>query len=238
MRRRISAVLALLVCCPAGGCGSPSERHEKVTTLAAPVNVAPAVGDFVLYGTNSVLVRSRAVVMGGDVGVQLDGDGPLLMSGVELGVDTFANLDPTRNVLGAAIRLKNKCVVGDVHAIVLDCQNCDHGVWGSWPPMPAMPSAFLAAPSAEPLVVPNGGTVQLGPDQARGSVWLKKDALLRLEGGVYHFDDVEMDQGAWVQALPRDHSRRESFPRSEAQPHRTCGWHRAIRGGRSPGRLG
>jgi Dictyostelium (slime mold) repeat/Galactose oxidase, central domain len=201
MRRAVA--LAFVAISLLGGCNSdePEPLGTVAATAAVPLNLAPTVEDFVVYGRNSVQIGNQAVVLGADVGTELDGDGPFLSTGFELGVGTFATVDPAYNLLAAAVRLKNKCTVGDVQALTVDNQNCSTGAMGAWPSMPSFPPALLASPTAEPLTVANGGTVQLGSDEARGDVWLKKDGLLRLEGGVYHFENVQLDQGAWIQAL-------------------------------------
>ena len=200
MQRRVTFALLAAVVCHACGYKSDPPKQSITAAVASPINSAPTIEDFVLFGTHSVLVRSQAEVLGADVGVQLDTDGPFLMSGYELGIDTFATVDPGQNLLAAAVRLKNKCSVGDVQALAVDNQNCTTGVLGTWPAMPGLPSALVASPATDLVVVPNGGTVQLGPDEAHGDVHVKKDGVLLLEGGDYHFNDVLLDQYGWIQA--------------------------------------
>ena len=195
--------LWLVVALAAIASGASCRRTEpSVTASRRALNLTPAIGDFAVYGDNSVAIRDRVEITGGDVGVRKRGtSGPFLVPGYELALTSEAKVATTRTVIGNRVLLQDRALVGDVQADQLTSETSTYAALYPLPTtMPQLP------PLAE--VTPGSTTVQLAMEETRildpgryGAVSAAYKSVLRLRGGIYHWASLQLGDEARIEAL-------------------------------------
>jgi hypothetical protein len=203
--RRRSALAFLAVGLFFSACGpdrdEPNGRDsgaEPIASARAQLRMNPAVSQFVVYAANSLSLKDRAAVHGGDVGVQLATGGPFLVSGYQAGLASDSRIDTNRDLLAARVLLKDRARVGDVEATTLTNQFGSYANQYPLPTMPAMPSAVTPAPGSTAYSVSSGQTRSMAAG-AYGAVSVQ--GTLKLTGGTYELASLTLGNDARVEVL-------------------------------------
>ena len=134
-------------------------------------------------------------------GVNLANTGAYLKDKVELSIGDNVNfLDTTTRLLADSIAIKKKTTVYDVTYNELDNKGTILGVetpslTTPYQPLPPLPVDF--APGTEMLEVKKDNPLQLEPG-SYGELNIKKDAVVTLSGGLYHFQSWKLENAAAI----------------------------------------
>jgi hypothetical protein len=179
--------------------GPPSDEVEGASPAA--LNASPQITNFAVYAQNSATLRDRAALSGGDLGVRVAGTGPFLVTGYELALVSGAQVDTTHNTIANRVLLQG-AKIGDVQTNTLTVQN-----GGTYTKKYAFPTTMPALPALAPvfagttaLTVNASSTVVVSPGKY-GAVSIGTKGVLRLQGGVYHWTSLQLDDDARIEAL-------------------------------------
>ncbi len=154
------------------GFESEADGEEQLfEVVGASLNVQPTINDFAVYAQNSLSVRDRALVSGGDVGVKDVGTGPFLEPNFELSAINGARIEISRSVIGDSVKLTNRSVVGDVQTAQLSVSGSPtySGPFAFPSARPRVPAAATATPGTTVVSV-NSGQVRTLTAGAFGAV--------------------------------------------------------------------
>lgn len=212
---RVTGLLGLLLI---GGCSQRADvegadaigggefdvdvNEETFAVVGAALNQQPTINDFVVYAQNSLSIRDRAQVNGGDVGVKDIGTGPFLEPNFELSVINSARVETSRSVIGDSVKLTNRSVVGDVQTSQLSISGSPTyaGPFAFPSQRPGVPALTTPTPGSTAVNVSAGQTRTLSPG-AFGAVTVNSSGRLRLQAGTYDFASIQMQTDTRIEAL-------------------------------------
>ena len=169
----------------------------------ATVHVTVRMGEFVVYGDESVALGKEITVLSGSVGVNL-ASGSTFEKDAELGIgDKVQMLDPASRVVADRIKIKKDATVYNPAYNKIDVDKKGTSVLGmpvtplAVPVqlLPALPADFT--PGAENLEINKDEVRQLAPG-TYGELKVKKEATVILTGGLYHFKSWKIEDKATV----------------------------------------
>jgi uncharacterized repeat protein (TIGR01451 family) len=182
-----------------------STPEATVTPTATPAQATPstAINDYVIFGLNSVWLRSQSDVYSGHVGVQDASPGPVLNAGAEVSVGeevTFHN--PYSAIAGDTVKLKWRANTFDIFANELNVDwEATYSQWTSPLSLPltiALPPLPQINPGATDYALTEGNNLKLAAG-AYGDIDVKWNSVLILTGGVYHFNDLHLEDGGRIE---------------------------------------
>jgi hypothetical protein len=192
----------LLVACSKTEQSDPAQstRSAPVASDVQKLNLSPTLRDFVLYATNSILIGSKAIVSGGDVGVVARGTGALLTTGYELAVAEKAEVSLGRNLIADSILLGSEARSGDIQTSELVDRGAVHGAVSTFLTLPPLPIAAAIQPGMVDRTLPANSTLALPAGRYR-KVAVGSKATLRLEGGTYELAELTLGEKARVEVI-------------------------------------
>ena len=175
----------------------------KIHTVADPYTIylpiftlppAPQISDFLLYAERSILLGSRDVAKGGDIGVRTVASNPAS----QLTVDIDARIDGSHSLIAPSVTLQPGAVVGMVQTNVLNASNAI--LTGSFPAsvMPALPLGRVSSSGTSDVTVGKKQTRALPPG-TYGT--LDVQGVLQLRAGNYSFSQITLDDSAQLIGL-------------------------------------
>jgi RHS repeat-associated protein len=161
-------------------------------------DVAPSLNSFVVYARTSALLTTDTIT-GGNIGAQTD-TGPYL-TGDETVALSGSSAEAGRNVYGATVLLQTGATAG---RILTDRLTAPEGSYASRGPflegMPALPEAPAANHGDQFLDVAAGTTLDLEATSNYKSITIHENATLRLLGGIYEVNRIQVLDGGHLQA--------------------------------------
>jgi len=141
-------------------------------------------------------LRIGSDLYSGNVGTLNASDGAVLNrdSEVTIGVKVVFH-DPASVIMGDSVTLKRKAAVNDIFYNELDAANS--AVYGdTTAPLPlplpvTLPPFPTITPGATDYIIGRNDSLEL-PAGAYGTISMKKNSVLILTGGVYHFNTVDL----------------------------------------------
>jgi hypothetical protein len=182
--------------------GCSGNGSEETVSKKVMLNANPQTTDFAVYAQNSVALRDRAAVLGGDVGVGLAGTGPFLDGANELTIIAGAHVDLARSVLANRLSLRDSAKVGDIQVNqVTTVNNATFAHRYAFPSsMPVLPPTAAVTAGTAALNVSAGAMVVANPG-SYAAVTVGDKGILRLNGGVYQVASVQIGNDGRIEAL-------------------------------------
>ncbi len=180
------------------GCGSVIAK--AIVFGSSPL---PGLGEFSLFATNSIWVKSGAVIESGHLGVMLASPGLWLDSGVEVSIGLNAQTTDGVRIYGDSVKLWPGASVDEVYHndLVNDGEIRGSEVTPLDLPLPIqMPALPSITPGNKNYSVPFFRTRTLAPGQYR-DVSIGFRATLKLRAGVYHFRNLNLGYQAQLLCL-------------------------------------
>ncbi|NHZ72602.1 MAG: hypothetical protein GWP17_05925, partial [Aquificales bacterium] len=154
------------------------------------------IGGYTVFGLNSVWLRRGSDLHSGSVGALDASEGAVLNreSEVTIGRKVIFH-DPASTIMGDSVTLKRKAVVNDV--FYNEISIAKNAVYSETSTPLTVPLPIILPPFPEI----NPGTVDYTiarndspelPAGAYGSVTMKKNSVLTLTGGIYHFENINI----------------------------------------------
>jgi hypothetical protein len=168
-------------------------------------NTMPSQRFFVVLGQEGIWLKQGASVTSGDIGANIDSEGPYLSDGVEVAIGYGVLFsDSSSRLMGDSIKLKDNAQVYDVYYNELSGLGDvlgEHHTPVDLPLVDAFPDVPSFAPGTEDVDVPKNGTRTLEPG-SYGALDVRNGSTITLTGGVYDFaewnigDNVNLYFGA------------------------------------------
>jgi hypothetical protein len=173
------------------GCSS-GEGAEDLGTEEAALTAPTSVPSFSVLGSGRLTMGDRAQVTGGNLG--LAGGAVNGANSVTLGLDSRVGVG--NGLIGRRIVLNQRTFVGDLFVTQLVPQGGTFASQSAFSTPPAPPPIGTVSPGTTSLTVNSGQTVTLAAAN-RGQVTV--NGTLRLSGGLYQFQNLNLGNGALLQ---------------------------------------
>ena len=161
-------------------------------------------GNFSVFGLNSVKIGSRAVVLGGDIGVKdaiSSSD-----SGVSVLIESRAQMKEGVGIFADSVRIENRAVVYDIYYNELENKGQILGEMITPLKLPVweLPAFLESVPGKKDIKVEVNKKANNYMELAAGAygeVKIEAKQELRLLGGTYHFKNMKLDENASLTCL-------------------------------------
>ena len=160
--------------------------------------------DFVVLGNEGVWVRQGSTILSGDIGANQVSEGPYLAGSQEMTIGHDVVLqDSDSRVMGDTVRLKSGSKVQDLLVNTLLGPGQILGTVTTpimLPLISEMPPVPPVDPGSQDIDVPADGVLTLQAGRY-GRLKVRPGATLTLSGGLYHFWEWDLREGAQVLAI-------------------------------------
>jgi len=176
---------------------SPTATNTPtVTPTSTPTPMPTNIGGYAVFGLNSVWLRIGSDLHSGNVGALDASNGAVLNRDSEVTIGRKVVFhDPASVIMGDSVTLKRKAMVNDLFYNELDAAN--NAVYSDTstpllvPLSVTLPPFPTITPGATDYIIGRKDSLEL-PAGAYGSVSMKKNSVLILTGGVYHFNNIDL----------------------------------------------
>ncbi|MBI4816897.1 MAG: S8 family serine peptidase [Deltaproteobacteria bacterium] len=131
------------------------------------------------------------------------GPGQQLCDDAALVLGQSASVDATHDLAAYTVRLRQRAAAGDIYTTALTTGSGGE-TFGQVHPFPAslpsLPTLSTVAPGAQDLTLPQNSRQRLSPG-AYGQVQLRQRAVAELDGGSYHFAELDLGEESRVEAF-------------------------------------
>lgn len=169
------------------GCGG--ELQNQILFGEPPVS-----NKFSVFALNSVWIRSKAIVFTGNIGALDASPGPCLSSGVEVLIGVKAKAMNGVQIFGDSVKIQQKASVFDVFYNELENRGTIRGQEMTPLDLPVqtqLPPSLNVSPGEDPVTVRPKKVLDLDPG-FYGDVKIRTKGTLRLAGGTYHFNSLNL----------------------------------------------
>lgn len=159
------------------------------------VNYIPPANIFSVFATNSILIKQKADILSGYVGVNGATPGPYLDTGAQLSIGNSSTTSDIEEVFGNSISIGRSAVIGgNVYCNTLDNDGTvigDITTEYTFPGITDFPVFQSAAPGTEDITVNMNESLILNPADY-GTVTVKKNGVITFTGGTYNFQSMKI----------------------------------------------
>lgn len=163
---------------------------------------------YVVYASNSILIRNNARILSGDIGAPKPSEGPWLEPEAEVAVENNVYLEDGVKIIGDSVKLKSSVSVFDVYyrelfnaggdirgdECLLDSGECVYPNDIE----PQYPSSSPGSIKKDSITVQSGESSDPLPPGAYGNIIIESNGILTLSGGVYHISNLSLGSDTMV----------------------------------------
>lgn len=166
--------------------------------------VCSELSGYVALGQEGLYLKQGATIVSGDAGANLSSPGPYLDSGVEVSVgNSVTFLDPTSQVLGDSVKVKQGAQIYDVsyNELTNNGQILGQEITPLTLPLVAnFPVVPTFAPGTENMDIPQQGAATIDAG-SYGLLKVRQGGVITLTGGVYDFNEWDVGENVTVNVL-------------------------------------